>query len=46
MEEQYMTGKEIINLIQKLKQLGMNAEQILDIIVYVETATPVPMPQS
>lgn len=35
-----MTGREIINLIQKLEDEGMTAEKIIEIIKYVETAEP------
>lgn len=35
-----MTGKEILNLIQKLEAEGMTAEKIIEIIKYVETAEP------
>ena len=40
MESEYMTGKEIVNLINKLEEKGMTAEEIIDIIKYVETADP------
>lgn len=40
MEEQCMTGKEIINLIDKLEQEGMSAEKIIEIIKYIEKHTP------
>lgn len=40
MEEQGMTGKEIINLIDKLEQEGMSAEKIIEIIKYIEKHTP------
>lgn len=33
-----MTGKEVVNLIQKLEAEGMSAEKIIEIIKYVETA--------
>ena len=33
-----MTGKEIVNLINKLEEEGMTAEKIIEIIKYVETA--------
>ena len=36
----YMTSKEIINLINALERKGMTAEQIIEIIKYVETADP------
>lgn len=35
-----MTGKEIINLIERLEQEGMTAEKIIDIIKYVEKHDP------
>lgn len=35
-----MTGKEIVNLINKLEQEGMSAEKIIEIIKYVETHQP------
>ena len=37
---EYMTGKEIINLIRKLREKGMNSDEILDIIEYIETHDP------
>ena len=37
MEEEYMTGKEIVNLITALEKEGMNAEKIIEIIKFVET---------
>lgn len=37
---EYMTGKEIVNLINKLEEEGMTAEKIIEIIKYVETADP------
>ena len=33
-----MTGKEIVNLIQKLEEEGLSAEKIIEIIKYIETA--------
>ena len=33
-----MTGKEVLNLIQKLEAEGMSAEKIIEIIKYVDTA--------
>ena len=33
-----MNGKEIVNLIVKLEQEGMNADKIIEIIKYIETA--------
>lgn len=35
-----MTGREVVNLIQKLESEGMTAEKIIEIIKYVETAEP------
>ena len=35
-----MTGREIVNLIEKLEAEGMTAEKIIEIIKYVETHTP------
>ena len=35
-----MTGKEIINLIDKLKEKGMNSDEILEIVEYVEKHEP------
>lgn len=35
-----MTGKDVVNLIQKLESEGMTAEKIIEIIKYVETAEP------
>lgn len=35
-----MTGKEVVNLIQKLENEGMSAEKIIEIIKYVENAEP------
>ena len=37
---EYMTGKEIVNLIHKLEDEGMTAEKIIEIIKYIETADP------
>lgn len=37
-----MTGKEVVNLIQKLEEKGMSAEEIIEIIKYIETAEPKP----
>lgn len=38
--DETMTGKEIVNLITKLEAKGMTAEEILDIIKYIETHDP------
>ena len=35
-----MTGKEVVNLIRKLKEKGMSSDEILAIIEYVETPDP------
>jgi len=35
-----MTGKEIVNLINKLEEKGMSPEEIIEIIKYIETADP------
>jgi hypothetical protein len=32
-----MTGKEVVNLTGKLKEKGMNSDEILAIIEYIET---------
>lgn len=36
----YMTGKEVVNLIRKLKEKGISSDEILAIIVYIETHDP------
>ena len=36
----HMTGKEIVNLIRKLKEKGLNSDEILAIIEYIETHDP------
>lgn len=35
-----MTGREIVNLIRKLREKGMEGDEILNIIEYVETHDP------
>ena len=35
-----MTGKEVVNLIRKLKEEGMSSDKILEIIEYIETHDP------
>lgn len=35
-----MTGKEVVNLIRKLREKGMSSDEILDIIEYIETHDP------
>lgn len=37
---EYMTGKEIVNLIRKLKDKGLSSDEILEIIEYIETHDP------
>ena len=36
----YMTGKEIVNLIRKLREKGIDSDEILNIIEYIETHEP------
>lgn len=38
--DEYMTGKEIVNLIRKLQEKGISSEEILEIIEYIETHDP------
>jgi len=38
--DEYMNGKEIVNLITKLEEEGMSANKIIEIIKYLETADP------
>lgn len=35
-----MTGKEVVNLIRKLREKGMSSDEILEIIEYIETHDP------
>lgn len=35
-----MTGKEIVNLINKLEQEGMSSDKIIEIIKYIELTKP------
>lgn len=35
-----MTGKEIVNLIEKLENEGMTSEKIIEIIKYIELTDP------
>ena len=35
-----MTGKEIVNLIRKLREKGIDSDEILNIIEYIETHEP------
>ncbi|MGN0686740.1 MAG: hypothetical protein ACI4KA_01385 [Oscillospiraceae bacterium] len=37
-----MTGREIVNLINKLEDEGMSSEKIIEIIKYVELTDPKP----
>ena len=37
---EYMTGKEVVNLIRKLREKGMKSDEILEIIEYIETHDP------
>lgn len=39
-ESDYMTGKEIVNLIRKLREKGLSSDEILNIIEYIETHDP------
>lgn len=38
--EEFMTGKEVVNLIRKLKEKGMGSDEILELIEYIETHDP------
>ncbi|MCR4909218.1 MAG: hypothetical protein K5985_10355 [Lachnospiraceae bacterium] len=38
--EEFMTGKEIVNLIDRLEDEGMEAEKIISIIRYIELTDP------
>ena len=35
-----MTGKEVVNLIRKLREKGMSSDDILEITEYIETHDP------
>ena len=37
---EYMTGKEVVNLIRKLREKGMSSDEILEIVEYIETHDP------
>ena len=37
---EYMSGKEILNLIEKLREKGLTSDEILEIIEYVEKHEP------
>ena len=38
--DEYMTGKEIVNLIRKLREKGLSSDEILEIVEYIETHDP------
>ena len=38
--EEGMTGKEIVNLIEKLEKEGMSSDKIIEIIKYIEKHEP------
>lgn len=40
MEAEKMTGKEIVNLINRLQQEGLDDSKIIDIIKYIELTDP------
>lgn len=40
MGDEYMTGKEIVNLIRKLREKGLSSDEILEIVEYIETHDP------
>ena len=40
MSDDYMTGKEIVNLIRELRKSGMSDTKILNLIEYIETHDP------
>ncbi len=35
-----MTGKQIVNLIRKLKEKGLSSDEILELIEHIETHDP------
>ena len=35
-----MTGKEVVNLIRKIKEKGLSSDEILELIEYIETHDP------
>ncbi len=41
-----MTGKEIVNLIRKLREKGIEDTEILNIIEYIETHDPKEKPEA
>ena len=38
--DEYMTGKEVVNLIRKLREEGLSSDKILEIVEYIETHDP------
>ncbi|MCH5254518.1 MAG: hypothetical protein J1F41_06295 [Lachnospiraceae bacterium] len=39
-DSEYMTGKEIVNLLRELRKKGMSDSEILNLIEYIETHDP------
>lgn len=35
-----ITGKQVVNLIRKLKEKGLSSDEILELIEYIETHDP------
>ncbi len=35
-----ITGKQVVNLIRKLKEKGLSSDEILELIEYIETHAP------
>lgn len=40
MSNEYMTSREVVNLIRKLREKGLSSDEILEIIEYIETHDP------
>lgn len=40
MSDEYMTSREVVNLIRKLREKGLSSDEILEIIEYIETHDP------
>lgn len=40
MSDEYMTSREVVNLIRKLREKGISSDEILEIIEYIETHDP------
>lgn len=38
--DEYMTSREVVNLIRKLREKGLSSDEILEIIEYIETHDP------